>query len=256
MPPLKGHSDYVYAVDFSPDSSRIVSGSLDNTLRLWDASSGSPIGSSLTGHTVTVLAVAFSPDGKRVISGSEDDGMLRQWDVRTGKQSGRFVQGHSESVSSVAFTPDGKRIVSGSSDNNLRIWDAATGKPIGPPLKGHSSHVTSVALSPDGRRIVSGSADNTLRLWDATPASHLRLACRRLRRHQLLLHPETFGVGPEFEAIARRARSVCAHPPTPPPLTWPAEAGAQRAATPHALLRPLARAWQQLRQAVLRSSAG
>jgi hypothetical protein len=116
--------------------------------------------------------------------------------------------------------------------------------------------VNSVAFSPDGRRLVSGSGDDTLRLWDATPASHLRLACRRLRRHQLLLHPETFGVGPEFEAIARRARAACAHPPTPPPLTWPAEAGAQRAATPNSLLRPLARAWQQLRQPVLRSSVG
>jgi hypothetical protein len=40
-----------------------------------------------------------------------------------------------------------------------------------------------------------------------------------LRRHQLLQHPEAFGVGPEFEAIARAA---CAQPPTPPPLTWPA----------------------------------
>jgi hypothetical protein len=156
----------------------------------------------------------------------------------------------------VAFSPDGRRLVSGSWDKTLRLWDAATGKPIGPPLQGHTNSVTSVAFSPDGRRLVSGSDDNTLRLWDATPASHLRLACRRLRRHQLLLHPETFGVGPEFEAIARRARAACAQPPTPPPLTWPAEAGAQRAATPNSLLRPLARAWQQLRQAVLRSSDG
>ena len=116
--------------------------------------------------------------------------------------------------------------------------------------------MVSVAFSPDGRRIVSGSSDNTLRLWDATPASHLRLACHRLRRHHLLQRPETFGVGPEFEAIARRARAVCANPPTPPPLTWPAEASAERASTPRALLQPLARAWKHLRQAVAGSSAG
>ncbi|MFN9548633.1 MAG: WD40 repeat domain-containing protein, partial [Cyanobacteriota bacterium] len=146
--------------------------------------------------------------------------------------------------------------VSGSWDNTLRLWDAATGKPIGPPLQGHTNWVLSVAFSPDGRRIVSGSFDNTLRLWDATPASHLRLACHRLRRHQLLQRPEPFGVGPEFETIARRARAVCANPPTPPPLTWPADVRSDRAAASRSLLQPLARAWRHLRQAVAGSSAG
>jgi hypothetical protein len=69
--------------------------------------------------------------------------------------------------------------------------------------------------------VVSGDGEGTLRLWDATPASSLNLACHRLRRHHLLLAPATFGVGPEFEAIASRARAVCANPPVPPPLTAP-----------------------------------
>jgi hypothetical protein len=121
----------------------------------------------------------------------------------------------------VAFSTDGRRILSGSDDNTLRLWDAATGQPIGPPLKGHANAVNAVAFSPDGRRLLSGSTDNTLRLWDGTGATEVRLACQRLRRHQLLWHPERFGVGPEFEAIARRAQAVCANPPLQPPLTAP-----------------------------------
>lgn len=159
-------------------------------------------------------------------------------------------------VDSVAFSPDGKRIVSGSLDGTLRIWDAATGKLIGQPLNDEFTLVDSLAFSPDGKRIVTGDVDGTLRLWDATPASHVHTACQRLRRHQLLQRPETFGVGPEFEAIARRARAVCTNPPTPPPLTWPAEVSAERASTPRTILQPLARAWRHLRQAVAGSSAG
>ena len=55
---------------FSPDGHRIVSGSVDNTVRLWDADTGQPIGQPLTGHTDAVCSVAFSPDGQRIVSGS------------------------------------------------------------------------------------------------------------------------------------------------------------------------------------------
>jgi DNA-binding beta-propeller fold protein YncE len=162
---LQGHTGSVRSVSFSPDGRRIVSGSMDNTLRLWDAATGKPIGSPLQGHTEPV-SVAFSPDGRRIVSGSMDN-TLRLWDAVTGKPIGSPLQGHTNSVWSVAFSPDGRRIVSGSEDNTLRLWDAVTGKPIGSPLQGRTGSVFSVAFSPDGRRIVSGSEDNTLRLWDA-----------------------------------------------------------------------------------------
>ncbi|KAG8712378.1 hypothetical protein FRC08_014672, partial [Ceratobasidium sp. 394] len=156
----------VDSVTVSADGHRIASGSRDNTVRVWDAHTGAPIGEPLTGHSDRVTSVAFSADGHRIVSGSRDN-TVRVWDAHTGAPIGEPLTGHSYSVTSVAFSGDGHRIVSGSDDNTLRVWDARTGAPIGEPLTGHSSWVTSVAFSGDGHRIVSGSYDETVRVWDA-----------------------------------------------------------------------------------------
>ena len=157
---------------FSPDGSRVVLGSRDNAMWLWDVKTGKPINQALSGHNGAVSSVAFSPDGKRIVSGSGNfvfrgDNTLRLWDANTGQPIGQPLTGHNGGVSSVAFSPDGARIVSGSTDKTLQFWDAITVKPIGQPLTGHEKAVSSAAFSPDGVSIVSGSVDKTLRLWDA-----------------------------------------------------------------------------------------
>ena len=116
---------------FSPDGTRIASGSRDKTVRLWDAATGQPVGQPLTGHTDAVSSVAFSPDGTRIASGSADN-TVRLWDAATGQPVGQPLTGHTDAVSSVAFSPDGTRIASGSADNTVRLWDAATGQPDRP----------------------------------------------------------------------------------------------------------------------------
>jgi hypothetical protein len=162
---LTGHASGVSSAVFSPDGKRIVTASWDKTARLWDATTGKPVG-SLTGHASGVSSAAFSPDGRRIVTAS-DDNTARLWDATTGKLIGGPLEGHTNRVRSAVFSPDGKRIVTASWDKTARLWDATTGKPVG-ELTGHASGVSSAAFSPDGRRIVTASDDNTARLWDAT----------------------------------------------------------------------------------------
>jgi WD40 repeat protein len=164
--PLKGYTGSVTSVAFSPDGTRIVSGSYDETIRIWDAKTGEEVVEPLKGHTSLVASVAFTPDGTRIVSGSSDK-TIRVWDAKTGEEVVEPLQGHTSLVLSVAFTPDGTRIVSGSYDKTIRVWDAKTGDEVVGPLTGHSSFVTSVAFSPDGTRIISGSYDETIRIWGA-----------------------------------------------------------------------------------------
>jgi len=134
---LEGHSSSVLSVAFSPDGSRIASGSYDRTVKIWDAKSGKEI-RTLEGHSSWVNSVAFSPDGSRIASGSHDR-TVKIWDAKSGKEI-RTLEGHSGSVRSVAFSPDGSRIASGSHDRTVKIWDAKSGKEI-LTLEGHSRAV-------------------------------------------------------------------------------------------------------------------
>src|SRR5580658_731106 len=77
---LRGHKSTIRCVAFSPDGSRVVCGSEDSTIRIWDVETGKSVIGPLEGHRGTVGSVAFSPDGSRVVSGSYDH-TIRIWDV-------------------------------------------------------------------------------------------------------------------------------------------------------------------------------
>jgi WD40 repeat protein/serine/threonine protein kinase len=160
---LCGHTNAVWAVAFSPDGKRIVSGSQDHTLIIWDVQTGREV-RTLKGHTDLVHGAAFSPDGKRIVSGSIDR-TLKVWDAETGHNI-LSLNGHAGPVAGVAFSPDGKWIVSGSGDKTLKLWDAETGEELR-TLKGHTMMVPGVEFSPNNTRIVSASTDGYMKLWDA-----------------------------------------------------------------------------------------
>lgn len=155
---MKGHDYRITCAAVLPDG-RVVSGSWDRTMRVWDPDTGCCL-KTLTGHSNWVSCVSVLPDG-RVVSGS-DDKTLRVWDPDTGKCLQTLI-GHSDSIICVTILSDG-RVVSGSRDTTLRVWNPDTGKCL-KTLEEHSKWVTCVAALPNGR-VVSGSRDETLRVWD------------------------------------------------------------------------------------------
>ncbi|CAE7073922.1 unnamed protein product [Rhizoctonia solani] len=128
----EGHTDTINSVTFSPDGKSVVSGSDDNTVRMWNANSSSPIGEPLEGHSSYVQSVSYSPLGNLIASGSWDN-TIRLWDPSTGQQSGDILKGD-HTFFSVAFAPDAKLIASGGGSSYsptgsaVQLWDVQTRK--------------------------------------------------------------------------------------------------------------------------------
>ncbi|KAJ5936709.1 hypothetical protein N7466_003159 [Penicillium verhagenii] len=159
--------DHLYAgrlIAWSPDGSRLASGSADTTVRVWDPITGQNT-STLEGHSRWVTSITWSPDGSRLISGS-DDTTVCIWDPITSHNIST-LKGHSNLTSPrlIAWSPDGSRLASGSADTTVRVWDPITGQNTS-TFKGHSRWVTSITWSPDGSRLVSGSDDTTVQIWN------------------------------------------------------------------------------------------
>jgi WD40 repeat protein len=150
----------VSRIAFSPDGHTIAVGS--DVLGLFNADTGTSIGSILTGATklTLVTAVAFSPDGHRIATG-RGDGPVQLWDAGTGAQLGPTRTGHTGAVAGAAFSPDGRQIATVSADGTLRLWNATVGQPMLRP----GVRLQSVAFSPDGRR-VAASGDTAILQWD------------------------------------------------------------------------------------------
>jgi WD domain, G-beta repeat len=155
----------VYSATFSPDGSRIVTGSEDKTARVWDARSGAPV-LELKGHTAAVRSATFSPDGSRIVTGTfGKDQTARVWDARSGAPVvvlGSEIKWHS--VRLATFSPDGSVVLTGS-DWGVEAWDARTGHKL--KDLGVLGRNFAMVFSLDGLRGVSKRAYETQYVWDA-----------------------------------------------------------------------------------------
>ena len=202
--PAGSRIDVINAVQFSPDSSRVLIAAGDGTTRIWRADgSGTPI--VITGPTDWLASATFSPDGSRVLITS-NYGTARIWhtdgsgtpivltndtgEVRSatfspdgscvliasndtvriwhaaGYGNPIVITSHTNDLVSANFSPDSSSVLTTSNDGTVRIWRAdGSGTPI--VLTGHTNEVTSASFSPDGSRVVTASNDGTVRIWRA-----------------------------------------------------------------------------------------
>ena len=122
------------SVAFSPDGRQILTGSLDNSAKLWDAANGREL-LSLTGHTDDDSVGRFFSQRPADCHGQWDK-TAKVWDAVTGQQVLTF-RGHSAPINSLAFSPDDLRIVTGSEDQTAKVWEPTTGRELA-TLAGHS----------------------------------------------------------------------------------------------------------------------
>jgi len=136
---FEGHSDSVCSVAFSPDGSRIVSGSGDTTIRIWDARSGKEV-QKLEGHSSWVCSVAFSPDGSRIVSGSRD-ATIRIWDTRWGKEVQK-LEGMGYVLDSLRFEDSGDSgLWLRTSAGNIKLEDNGPRRHGSCGIVGNTSHM-------------------------------------------------------------------------------------------------------------------
>jgi serine/threonine-protein kinase len=207
---LRGHSDVVTSVDWSPDGTQLVSGSSDNTARLWYIANAQNT-VTYNGHHAAVLSVAWSPNGRLLASGGRDK-TVQVWNT-TGTLQYNF-SGLAAAVSSVTWRLDGTVLFAGTIGNGIHelllstnhvTRSAATSTvraiALSPdqsylaiafenakiailnmrvnPHKllayysGHTGPVLALAWSPNSAMLASGSADKTARVWDVVTARSL-----------------------------------------------------------------------------------
>lgn len=159
---IPGHSEGIYCIQF--DELKIVSGSRDDTIRVWDMSTGRCL-RTFRGHSGSVLCLQY--EGDLMVSGSSDSSII-MWELSSGKIL-RHLNDHKDSVLNLRF--DSKYIVSCSKDRTVKVWDTPTGKLLH-TLTGHRVAVNAVQFV--GNYIVSASGDRTIKLWNLQTGDCLR----------------------------------------------------------------------------------
>ena len=203
MQVFTGHKGMVQTAIFTPDAKYVISGGIDEHLRLWNVATGKQKsiiskgqgsvtaldirGSNIlaaeangfvklknwrTGETIKTIrhhnglvrSVVFAKIGSAFFTAGQD-GNVKYW-LENSSEPARLVEGNHGAIHAIAAYPQGNRIAIGGADKNIRLWDMSRNKLIR-KYKGHRRAISSIDFSPDGKYIVSASLDGRLKLWSS-----------------------------------------------------------------------------------------
>ncbi|NEP60579.1 MAG: protein kinase [Symploca sp. SIO2G7] len=165
---LSGHKDTVRAVVITPNGQIMVSGSYDQTIRLWELPSGKLL-RTLLSHTHRVTGIAISSDGKLLASSSYDR-TIKLWELPSGELLHTLPR-QSGKIRYLAFSPDDRTLIS-TSDLEIKLWVVSASQLLH-PLTGRSVSARIATFSPDGQTCIIGSLDGSLELWNPYTSERL-----------------------------------------------------------------------------------
>ena len=160
---IDGMPNSVLVLAFSPDGTKLASGSKDKTVRLWDTFTNDEL-VTLRKHTGRINALAFSPDGKMLASGSADK-TVQLWDTATGAHLATFDE-HIKGIAALTFSTDGRTLASGSMDGTIRFWNTTTKMLLPIRLTAHTEWVKAVSFFEDSSTLASVDFNGVITLWD------------------------------------------------------------------------------------------
>lgn len=161
----RGHSGWVTSLAWSPDGTRIASGSWDTTVQVWSVATGNTL-QTYRQHTQPVKSVSWSPAGGGYIASGSWDTTAQVWEATTGERLLPDYYRHQTQVEAVAWSPNGRYIASAGVDGLVQVWHAFNKRTI-VSYAGHRGQISALSWSPDARYIASASHDHTVHIWEA-----------------------------------------------------------------------------------------
>lgn len=161
------YTSTIQSIAFGPDGKLLVSGGIDNTVRLWDVRKKRAIFSHKPNQKgvsyANVQTVAFSPNSE-VFASAGTHKEIHLWSATDHKLIGTLNT--EEYVETLAFHPDGRFLAAGVKAR-IRVWDMETQSEV-QPLEGSLGRVNTIAFSSDGNTLVGSAGHGVIRVWDTS----------------------------------------------------------------------------------------